>query len=165
MTTITFQFSRPDSASEKPWDRIISEGICKMTRSEICHVDYVTPGGTLIGAHMDGGIQERPADYQKWGLRIRVTIPATEEQAAALLISERALVGTAYDINDIFGIALGDARLHDANKLICSGAQALEIWLKHRIVCVAKEPWQVSPEELRMVLTSQPGATEERIQG
>jgi hypothetical protein len=33
------------------------------------------------------------------------------------------------------------------------------------IVRIAKDHWQVSPEELRMVLASQPGATEVRIVG
>lgn len=166
MKTITFQFSRPDFTSERLADRIISEGICKETRSEICHVDFVTPDGTLIGAHINGGVQERKPDYEKFGLRIQVTIPATEDQAAAALAYARSKIGTAYDSKDIAGIAFGDARLHDSSKLICSclGSDIVDN-SQYRIVRVAKDHWQVSPEELRIALTAFPGAVEKRIEG
>jgi hypothetical protein len=164
MTSVTLQFSRPDFASEQPWNRLISEGICKETRSEICHVDAVMPEGTLIGAHIGGGIQERPADYQKWGLRIRVTIPATEGQASIFYAYARAMLGTKYDVKDIFGIALSDARLHDANKMICSGFATVAT-LKAALGRVAKDWWLISPEELRIAWTAFAGAIEARTEG
>jgi hypothetical protein len=165
MASVTLQFSRPDLEKEKWSQRIVSEGIMKETRSEICHVDIVTPEGTLIGAHIEDGIRERQPDYQAWGLRIRVTIPATEEQAAKLYAYARSMIGTPYDSKDILGIALGDARLHDSAKMICSGFASEAIDTQSGIVRVAKDHWQVSPEELRMVLASQPGAVEQRIEG
>lgn len=163
MANVTLQFSRPDFGSERSWDRLISEGICKETRSEICHVDVMAPEGTLIGAHIGGGIQERPNDYEKWGLRIRVTVPASDEQAAAFHAYVRSMIGTPYDVKDILGIALGDSRLHDAGRMICSGFASVAIDEKSHIVRVAKDHWQVSPEELRIALTAVPGAVEERI--
>lgn len=155
--TITLQFSRPDFASEKPWDRLISEAICRETRAEICHVDAVMPKAdgsyTLIGAHIGGGIQERPADYQKWGLRIRVTIPCTQAQADGFYEYVRSMIGTPYDVKSIIGIALDDSRLHDASKMICSAFLKFAVDDKMHIVRVAKNYWETSPDFLRGCVT------------
>lgn len=144
-------------------DRAISGSICKETRSEICHVDIVTPEGTLIGAHIKGGIQERPADYETWGLRLRVTLQVSEEKAATFHAYARSMIGTPYDSRDIFGIALGDARLHVDGKMICSQFAAVASDDKSGIVLVDKDKWQVSPEELRLAWSAQPGAIRERL--
>jgi hypothetical protein len=146
-------------------DRMVSEAICKQTRSEICHVDIVMPSGTLIGAHIRDGIQERPHDYEAWGLRIRVTLEVPQAKADALYSYARSMVGTKYDAADIVGIALGDARIHEDGRMICSQFAALASDEKSNIVRVRKDKWQVSPEELRLVWASQPGAIEERIAG
>jgi hypothetical protein len=169
MASVTFQFSRPDLECETTWNRVVSQGICKMTRSEICHVDLVVPQPdglyTLMGAHIDGGYQERKPDYQKWGLRIRVTVPCTAEQEAEVYAAAKAMLGIPYDTTDIEGIAFGNSALHVDGKLICSGAAAILIDEKGKILRVAKVHWQVSPEELRIAMTAYQGATEERIEG
>ena len=164
-STVTLQFSRPDPHAEGFMDRAISAAICKETRSEICHVDIEMPGGTLVGAHIRDGIQERPADYERWGLRIRVTIPVSLKQQDDLYRYALSMVGTGYDALDIAGIALGDARLHAEGKMICSGFGAVAVDEKAHIVRVAKDHWQVSPEELRLVVTAISGAMETRIEG
>lgn len=164
MPSVTFQFSRPDLNSESLTDKIISEGIMKETRSEISHVDLITDKGTLLGAHIGGGIMERPNDYMVFGLRIQVAIPVMDEQLSKALTYARSMIGTSYDSMSIYGIAFGDARLHDTKKLICSSFHTLTV-REAAIVVVAKDAWQVSPEELRMVLTAIPGAVEKRIDG
>jgi hypothetical protein len=164
MSFLTFQFSRPDLAKSSFVDKIISTGIMKETRSEISHVDLLTADGTLIGAHIDSGIRERPGNYTEFGLRIRVTIPVTQEQADRALAYARRMIGTPYDTLSICGIAFGDARLHDATKLICSTFHVLTVRAAN-IVVVAKDAWQVCPEELRLILTAIPGAVEKRIEG
>lgn len=163
MTTVALQFSRPEFSSEGFMNRLVSQAICKETRSEICHVDILTPNGTLIGAHAQGGIQERSPDYEKWGLRIRVILQVPEEKARAFYGYVRSMIGTPYDQKDILGIALGDARIHQDGRMICSQFGALASDDKSGIVLVDKDKWQVSPEELRMVWSSQPGATRQRI--
>lgn len=165
MTTVMLQFSRPDLGSEGFMDRAISAAICKETRSEICHVDIVTPAGTLIGAHAQGGIQERPANYETWGLRIRVSLEVREAQAMCFYSYARRMIGTPYDQKDILGIALGDARIHEDGRMICSQFAAMASDDKSNIVLVDKDKWQVSPEELRMVWASQPLANRQRIEG
>lgn len=166
MASLTFQFSRPDFKSEGLLDRAVSEGICKETRSEICHVDFMTPEGTLIGAHCSDGVQERQPNYEKFGLRIRVSFLVAESEAAAAMAYAKSKIGTKYDSKDIAGIALGDARIHDGSKLICSEfASDILDNATFRIVRIAKDHWQVSPEELRIALTALPGAIEQRIEG
>jgi hypothetical protein len=169
MPKLIFQFSRPDFNRETFKDRMVSEGITKLTRSEICHVDFVTsdsPDATLIGAHIDGGVQERPANYETWGLRIRVSIPVTDAQAAQALSFARSKIGTPYDAEDILGIAIGDSRLHDAQGLICSClASNILDNPQYQIVPCKKDHWQINPEELRFGLGFVAGSTEERIEG
>jgi hypothetical protein len=162
---LVLQFSRPDDAQRNAHSRMISAAICKATRSEICHVDIEMPGGTLIGSHIEDGIQERPSDYQAWALRIRVAIPATSGQLQDVYDYARSKIGTEYDVESIMGIAAGDARFHDPDKLICSSFGALAVDLKSRIVRVAKDFWQVSPEELRIAATATYGAIEQRMVG
>jgi hypothetical protein len=168
MASITLQFSRPDFASEGFFDRAISEGICKETRAEICHVDAMIPqlngSYTLIGAHIDGGIQERSATYETWGLRIRVTVQCTDAQAQAFYSYVRSMIGTPYDTKDILGIALGDGRLHDTSKMICSAfiAKALQ---DQKIGRVAKSYWLVDPDWLRGAVMGDRESIEERIEG
>lgn len=161
---VVLQFSRPDPASESIAQRIISAGICKETRSEICHVDIEMPDGTLIGAHMPDGIQCRKPDYEAWGLRIRVYVPVAPYQAENFYQYARAKVGTPYDPKSIAGIALGDSDLHDSHKLICSAFAALDADI-HGVVRVAKDYWMVSPEELRIAATATYGAIEQRVEG
>jgi hypothetical protein len=161
---IILQFSRPDDAQRDAHSRMISAAICKVTRSEICHVDIEMPEGTLIGAHIEDGIQERPANYQAWALRIRVAVPATEAQQKDVYDFARRKIGTEYDVESIMGIAAGDARFHDPNKLICSSFLKLAVDAP-RVVRVAKDYWQVSPEELRIAATATYGAIEQRVVG
>lgn len=168
MSQIVLQFSRPDFGSENILDKIISEGICKDTISEICHVDAVVPhvGGpeTLIGAHIQDGIRERSQFYQNWGIRIRVSVPCTDEAAAqfhGFIISK---IGCPYDAMDIVGLALHDGRIHNPMRLICSSFMTQAV-TQAGIIRVAKDDWLVTPEELRLCATATAGATEQRIVG
>jgi hypothetical protein len=169
---VVLQFSRPDNSAKGAFSGVISAGICKETRSEICHVDIEMPGGTLIGAHIEDGIRERSSDYQPWALRIRVHIPATEAQRKAVYDYARSMIGTAYDVESIMGIAAGDSRFHDPNKLICSSFATLAMRVvahdgnrEDDIVRVAKDYWQVRPEELRIAATATYRAIEQRVEG
>jgi hypothetical protein len=161
---IVLQFSRPDPDSQDLKSRIISAGICEDSHAEICHVDLEVDG-KLIGAHMPDGIQERSPDYQTWGLRIRVIVPVTSLQKMRFDSYALSMIGTPYDLESIFSIALNDGRLHDASKLICSAFGTRAVDHTSGIVRVAKNYWMVSPEELRLVVTAIPGAIEQRVEG
>lgn len=152
----TLQFSRPNLGGEGFMDRMIAGAIMHETRSEICHVDIVTQTGTLIGAHAQDGIQERPGDYENWGLRIRITLDVDLERAQAFYAYAHSKVGTRYDKSDILGMALGDSRIHVDGRMICSQFAAIASDDIAKIIRVDKEKWMVTPEELRLIWASHP---------
>jgi hypothetical protein len=163
-SVIILQFSRPDFSSEGFINREIAQGILDLTRAEICHIDHDIDG-KLIGAHMPDGIQERAPDYEVWGKRIRVYIPATPVQKAAHVSYVRSMIGTPYDLKSIFGIALNQSALHEAGKLICSAFGKLAVDEKSGIVTVRKTYYLTSPEELRIAASATFGAIEQVVEG
>lgn len=161
MNFITVQFSCPDPAAQDIWDRLISKGICDETRAQICHTEFLIPntspgkfqgkwGYTLVGAHIDGGIQERDSDYQTWLLRIRIKILCSPETEQEVYRRVRSRIGTPYDVEAIFGIALNESELHSATKLICSGFVAQIIDDEMHLVRVSKYRPLISPDEVRI---------------
>lgn len=91
-----------------------------MTGSLFSHVEFGTPEGKWIGAHIRGGIQERAADYCK-PIRERVyEIPCTAEQEAAALAWMRSQIGTEYNVMDIVGLLFQARSLRSPNRYICS---------------------------------------------
>ncbi len=44
-------------------DDLLSRGILLKTGGEYAHAEALTPRGTIIGAFAEGGVQERPRDY------------------------------------------------------------------------------------------------------
>jgi uncharacterized protein YycO len=67
------------------------------------HVEAVMPDETLLGAHIDGGVQARPAGYDR-GTATRelfAHLPATTPQDAAFHTFLRAQIGKPYDITAI----------------------------------------------------------------
>jgi hypothetical protein len=155
MKGITFQFVRGDA--------LISHLIEWKGDSEISHVNVVTPDGQLLGALMQDGVKIRPADYAKFALQIRVTIPVTNEQYEKFWASVNAKVGCAYDKAGILGIALGD-NIAGPGTVFCSELQAKAIQ-DAQIIWIAKDASKIDPETLRLLVTAIPGAKEERITG
>lgn len=140
----------------------ISELIRWKTDSEISHVNVVTPEGNLLGALMEGGVEIRKPDYDKFTLQILVTLPVTDEQYEAFWQYAYSKVGTKYDKKAILGITFGDNR-NDPNKVFCSEYQAAGI-IAANIFRIAKDPSKIDPEVLRLMIMTQPGVTEKRIQ-
>jgi hypothetical protein len=153
MKDITFQFVRGTS--------VASHLIEWKGDDEISHVNVVTPDGKLLGSLMDGGVQVRAADYEKFVLQIRVTIPVTDEQYDKFWASVNAKIGWKYDKAGIVGIALG-RNIERAGTVFCSELQAKAIQ-DAQIIWIAKDPAKIDPETLRLLVTAIPGATEERI--
>ena len=105
----------------------VTSAICWVTNSLMSHVEFGTPEGTWIGAHSDGGIQERRADYCKPSQEWLYQIPCTENQAVQLLSNARAAIGTPYNFYDIAGLLLHLRRLTKTDRLICSQFCFLEL--------------------------------------
>ena len=132
------------------------------TDSEISHVNAVTPEGKLLGALLDGGLQEREPNYGNFTLQILVTVPVTDEQAARFWQCLRSRIGEHYNCLGIVGIALGN-NLTGSGHEFCSQAQSDAI-IFAPIFRIAKDPSKIDPETLRLLLMAQPGATEKRIE-
>lgn len=98
----------------------VGAAIRRVTGSLFEHVEFGTPEGTWIGAHDDGGIQERPADYAVYTRQYVYEIPCTEAEQDALLSWARARIGTKYDFFDILGLLMQNRTVHSPNRFICS---------------------------------------------
>jgi hypothetical protein len=104
----------------------ISRGIESWTDSLYSHVEMGNnPNGSIIsnswmGAHADGGFQDRALDYCKPEHEKRYAIPVTQEQHAAIMAYAHGLIGTPYNFWDIAGLLLHDRKLNSAHGLICS---------------------------------------------
>jgi len=73
------------------------------------HVEALMPGGALLGAHFDGGVQARPRDYDKgqWTRDLFVALPCSAEQDAAFEAFLRTQICKPYDMAAIGEMAIG----------------------------------------------------------
>jgi hypothetical protein len=70
------------------------------------HTEAVMPDGTLLGAHYEGGVQARPADYD-FGKSVReeiVSLPADDAMTDKFHAFLRAQVGKPYDLESIVAL-------------------------------------------------------------
>ncbi len=97
----------------------VSWAIRRATNCVFSHVEIETPSGTFLGAHLHGGVQDRPSDYCKPTFERRYSIPVTDEQYARGMAFARSKIGTNYNSLDILGL-LFHAPLTSPHALICS---------------------------------------------
>lgn len=73
------------------------------------HVEALMPDGTLLGAHYDGGVQARAADYDKgkWIQQLYVPLPCTPAQALRFTAFLESQIGKPYDLPAIEEMAIG----------------------------------------------------------
>lgn len=72
------------------------------------HVECKMPDGTLLGAHAQGGVQARAADYDKaWTKQLFVDVPCDDGEAAAFYTFLREQLGKDYDMEAICEMAEG----------------------------------------------------------
>lgn len=158
MSNITVQFNAYHSAA----GQIIQWG----TQGTVGHASLVLPSGDLLDAQFqDGlgaqpsGVWIRPASYiaESGGYNIvRVSLPTTEECAAAAYDWARSMIGDGYDLRDILGIAANED-WSTPGKMICSGlvmgalTQPSPAFIGHKL---AKD-WRCwSPEEALLLCSA-----------
>lgn len=134
---------------------IVSRAIAWGTNSLFSHVEFGTPEGTWIGAHIKGGVRERPANYCHPRRDYRYSIPLPEGKTLAeWLASLRADIGVEYDWLDIVGLAIHDRRLHRPGRVICSefvARKLSEFYGEGRVMNVARPYFYlVTPEEIHL---------------
>ncbi len=133
-------------------DGFIGHAIDVVTNSLWSHVEIGTPEGTWIGAHADGGVQERAANYCTPVRERQYTIPMSDDQQRAILQFARAKVGTDYNFADIAGLLFHSRILNTPERFICSQF-AMEcfaaggIWLLNVLPQYA---YLVTPETLHL---------------
>lgn len=84
----------------------LSSGIAWWTGSLFSHCEFGTPEGTWIGALVNGGVQERAANYCVPSREYYYEIPCTDAEETELLRWARSKIGTQYNKKTILGIAL-----------------------------------------------------------
>lgn len=105
---------------------LISHGIEYWTNSQYSHVEMGNnPDGSIVsrswmGAHAEGGFQDRALDYCKPQREKRYAIPVDPEQHSAIMAHAHVLIGTPYNYWDILGLLLHDRKVNSAHALICS---------------------------------------------
>lgn len=95
------------------------------------HAEAVMPDGSLLGAHLQGGVEIRPAGYDKSTMKreLIVDLPPFEDADHPWGMEDRfynflrAQIGKPYDSTALVGLAL-DRDWHQADSWFCSELQA-----------------------------------------
>ena len=131
-----------------------SRAIARVTGSLFSHVEFGTPEGTWIGAHIGGGIQERAANYCSPVREYVYEIPATDEQEKEALLWMRSNIGTGYNVLDIIGLLFQLRSLRSQHRYICSQfcAEGLLKTFGVSNVLNVRDDWayRITPETLHL---------------
>lgn len=103
-------------------DDVVSEGISWFEDDFwATHVETVMPDGTLLGAHLSGGVRARTTGYDRSNLKREefVDLEVTQEQADKYHAFMLSQVGKPYDVEAIAGIVLRK-NWRDPSRWICS---------------------------------------------
>lgn len=121
------------------------------------HAEALMPDGTLLGAHINGGVLARPRDYDKGSFtrELFVEVPATAAQTFAFGAFVRSQIGKPYDGLAIAGIAL-ERDWQSPDSWFCSELMAaglcdpdVAIFPPH----LATEINHVTPRDLLLILS------------
>lgn len=120
----------------------------------VTHVEAVVPGGCLVGAHIDGGVQARPPGYDRTSMtrELLVDLECPPEIADAFHAFLNAQIGKSYDLGAVVAYGLGrDWRKADAwfcSELVAAGLEACGYLPK-----LAAADSHISPRDLLLVLS------------
>ena len=132
------------------------------------HVEAVMPDGSLLGAHLDGGVMARAVDYDK-GTRTReLIVELCEDDSHCALTGNvpqeiaripdrfhaflRAQVGKPYDMTAIMGLAL-NRDWREPESWFCSELQAAALEACGYLPKLAAADNHISPRDLLLVLS------------
>jgi hypothetical protein len=105
-------------------DDALSAAIILNIGGEIAHAEAIMKGGTVIGAFAEGGVQERPLDYDngKFKKEILLALPTDEETEARFEHYLRApeVMGEKYDFTGIANFVHLGIDLHGKHTVFCS---------------------------------------------
>src|SRR5579863_5477355 len=125
--------------------------------AKVSHVDAVVPPfdaeAPLLGARLDGGVKQRPWDYEAFPRACRVELPCSESMAGAFYAFLRGELGKPYDKTAIAAFAAGrDWREPDS--WFCSELQAAALEASGFFPWPLATPAnKVTPADLLLVLS------------
>lgn len=72
------------------------------------HVEAVMPDGTLLGAHYDGGVEARAANYDlgEYSKDLHVALPADDAMTDAFHVFLKSQIGKPYDVEAIMAFVM-----------------------------------------------------------
>ncbi len=134
---------------------LASDVIAEDTDSLFSHAEFGTPEGTWIGAHIDGGVQERAADYCDPVRDYRYEIPLPSELALEQWLTLiRADIGLDYNVTGILGLATHIRALNNPHAVDCSewcAEKLIEFLGAPKVLNVLPErAYLITPEDLHL---------------
>jgi uncharacterized protein YycO len=122
------------------------------------HAEAVLADGSLLGAHIDGGVQIRPAGYDKATMTrelvVRLEVSANTSLPAETLFYDflRAQVGKPYDVTAIAGLAF-DRNWREDDSWFCSELMAAALETCGYLPALSATDNHISPRDLLLVLS------------
>lgn len=85
------------------------------------HAEALTPEGTIIGAYLGAGVQERPKGYDSGAYTCDLYVPilCTQDQQDKFYAFLRSQIGKPYDLRAVIGISL-ERDWRDPGQWFCS---------------------------------------------
>ena len=119
------------------------------------HAEAMMPDGTLLGAHIDGGVMARPQDYDKdqFTREMYVSLPTPSGVADEFHSFLRSQLGKPYDVESIAGlVAQRDWQKPDS--WFCSELQAAALChCGYFPAHLATEFNHVTPRDLLLIIS------------
>jgi len=118
------------------------------------HCEAVLPDGSMLGAHLDGGVEIRPAGYDKATLvrELIVDLPTMSGMDVLWLSFLHNQVGKPYDITAIAGLAL-DRDWREDDSWFCSELVAAALEYSGYMPTLSSANNHISPRDLLLVLS------------
>lgn len=118
------------------------------------HAEALMPDGTLLGAHYDGGVQERKRGYDAAIMKHELYVPITTaaDQEAAFYKFLKSQVGKPYDLEAIAAIVIQrDWREQDS--WFCSELVAAALEYCGFFPPLAADVAKVTPRDLLLIVS------------
>lgn len=118
------------------------------------HTEAVMPDGTLLGAHYNGGVQARPAGYDKATLEreLIVSLPSLAGEETLFYKFLRSQVGKAYDVTAIAGL-VAERDWREPDSWFCSELQAAALEHCGLLPTLADNVAKVTPRDLLLIIS------------
>lgn len=103
-------------------DDPLSWAIIQNIGGEVAHAEAIMRGGTVVGAFAEGGVQERPLDYDggKFLKEILLALPADDDMTERFEHYGRACIGEPYDFTGIGDFVHPGVDVHRKHHVFCS---------------------------------------------